>query len=120
MSGAKYRPWANKNEALFFADRPNDAKWCMAVVDGEAASDELVALVWGYSPEGVCNRAHLIGGAPELLEALEGWQTLHDQMVEQGGDVGELPADLIKRFAADQLRLMDATRAAIAKATGAA
>jgi len=60
--------WSNKNEALYIGDRSDDAKWCMAVVDGEPSSNELVALAWGYSPEGVASRARLIAAAPNLME----------------------------------------------------
>lgn len=62
--------WSSKNEALYIGDRPDDAKWCMGVVDGDQSSKELVALAWGYSPEGVAKRANLIAAAPDMLEAL--------------------------------------------------
>lgn len=63
--------WSSKNEALYIAERPHDAKWCMAVVVGEPFSNELVAMVWGYSPEGCSKRATLIAAAPALLSRAE-------------------------------------------------
>lgn len=62
--------------------------------------------------------ARLIAAAPDLLEALVGWQKLHDDMIAAGGSQLELPEHLIGDFALVQMRLMDATRAAIAKARG--
>lgn len=55
----------------------------------------------------------------DLLAALEGWQDLHDAMIEAGGDMQQLPDGLIEKFAVVQSGLMVSTRAAIAKAGAA-
>lgn len=70
MSAPQSTSWASKNEALYIGERQDAAKWCVAVVDGEPASNELVALVWGYSPEGATKRSRLIAAASELYGAL--------------------------------------------------
>ena len=61
--------WTATGEALHVA--ASDQRWNMAVVGPEGRTPEgLVALAFGYSPEGVTRRANLIAAAPELVEAL--------------------------------------------------
>ena len=62
--------------------------------------------------------ARLIAAAPDLLEALKGWDKLHADMIGAGGALEALPDGMIERFAKVQLELMVLTRAALAKAEG--
>jgi hypothetical protein len=79
--------------------------------DGDERDD---VLEWRAVPEPP-TKGEIIA---DLLGVLEGWQTLHDQMVEAGGDLAELPPGLVERFAHIQRDLMVRTDAAIAKARG--
>lgn len=61
------RHWVAQGDTLR-GNAHEDQDWNVAVLDGELG--DLVALAFGYSPEGVRRRATLIAAAPELLRAL--------------------------------------------------
>lgn len=132
MTDLSLDSWASKREALYIGERPNDAKWTMAVVDGDQASNELVALAWGYSPEGVGSRASLIAAAPEVTHAAQGLLDCLDQCEVRSGvcccgdnmerhsppmDCGHSPVDSGAYYTDQAVSVL---RAALAKATGAA
>jgi len=95
-------PWSSKAEALL-VEAHGEQKWNMAIVEGEQASCELVALAFGYSPEGVSRRARLIAAAPDLLD------TLRDaiEALEEVEFDNDPPYSFVK--------MLEAARAAIAK-----
>lgn len=74
------------------------------------------AVMRALASEGWAVVARPIDAAPDLLEALRGWDKLHSDMIAAGGALDQLPDGEIERFAAVQRDLIDKTRVALAKA----
>lgn len=75
MAEAKHTgAWSAKNDILL-VEAHAEQKWNRAIVEGDPSSNDLVALVFGYSPEGVIRRADRLVTAvnchDELVNALE-------------------------------------------------
>jgi hypothetical protein len=82
-SGMGFTPWSPKHEVLE-ASAHAQQKWCEGVVVGDATSNELVCLAFGYSPEGCHKRALQIAALPELIAAL----SRADQFITNGIELG--------------------------------
>lgn len=107
-----------------FYTRSHDGR----VTDGHALANCLTQSAGHFAAE--ANAARIVAcvnaceGIPDpsvvgdAIEALRGWQKLHDDMLEAGGDLAELPAGLIERFALVQRDLMEQTRIALANIEG--
>lgn len=100
--------WSCKNEILKVAAHA-EQQFNEAVVVGASESSELVALVFGYSPEGCHRRAVQIAANPSLLAALTGLLDHYVQIVVCG-DCGNWDAEAEPPVIG--------ARAAIAQATG--
>jgi hypothetical protein len=78
--------WAFTDESLLAKTHP-DQQWNSFVVQGDPASRELVAMTFGYSPEGSLRRARLVAAAPAMLEALKdirSWLLDSGQLIDDG------------------------------------
>ena len=100
MTG-KMTPWVATGEALLVS--AHEQRWNMAVVVGaEGKTPEgLVALAFGYSPEGVSRRANVIAAAPELVEVVRMVVEASD-LAGFSGPLGDKARALLSRIDCEQ------------------